>query len=256
MNLRFETPQGWYERRPAGAAFGWSRRLGALLLPPWRLGASRARGCAARHACAARTRRRPLGRVEGEHPLATARRIGNRQVFLAGWRPHEQLPQALSAADALVLPSVAEAFGLVLVEAMACGLAGDRLPDAWPGGDRRRRRDGLAHSARRRGRDRRRTRHRRSGRGGTLGSVAGALRQTAADTAGRRSLVASRPCARSCSPPLPGSRLRGGGALPRGRLTLFRSTSRSPISQRLPRISNVRGTLSSSSGEAARRAVV
>ncbi len=62
------------------------------------------------------------GEWEGEHPLATARRLGNRQVFLAGWRAHEELPQALNAADLLVLPSVGEAFGLVLVEAMACGL--------------------------------------------------------------------------------------------------------------------------------------
>ena len=62
------------------------------------------------------------GEWEGEHPLAVIRSAGNEQVFLSGWRPHEQLPEALNAADLLVLPSVAEAFGLVLVEAMACGL--------------------------------------------------------------------------------------------------------------------------------------
>jgi glycosyltransferase involved in cell wall biosynthesis len=62
------------------------------------------------------------GEWESEHPLAVARSLGGEQVFLAGWRPHQQLPEALNAADLLVLPSVAEAFGLVLVEAMACGL--------------------------------------------------------------------------------------------------------------------------------------
>ena len=62
------------------------------------------------------------GEWEGEHPLTAARAAGDEQVFLTGWRPHQQLPQALNAADLLVLPSVAEAFGLVLVEAMACGL--------------------------------------------------------------------------------------------------------------------------------------
>jgi glycosyltransferase involved in cell wall biosynthesis len=62
------------------------------------------------------------GEWEGEHPLAAVARLGNQHVFLAGWRAHELLPQALNAADLLVLPSVGEAFGLVLVEAMACGL--------------------------------------------------------------------------------------------------------------------------------------
>jgi glycosyltransferase involved in cell wall biosynthesis len=43
-------------------------------------------------------------------------------VFLAGWRGHDDLPQGLNAADLLVLPSVREQFGAVIVEAMACGL--------------------------------------------------------------------------------------------------------------------------------------
>ena len=62
------------------------------------------------------------GEWEGEHPLAAVRAAGARDVFLAGWHEHDELPAALNAADLLVLPSVADAFGLVLVEAMACGL--------------------------------------------------------------------------------------------------------------------------------------
>src|SRR3712207_8880766 len=54
------------------------------------------------------------GEWEGEHPLAVARALGNPQVFFAGWRRHDVLADAMNAADVLVLPSVAEAFGLVL----------------------------------------------------------------------------------------------------------------------------------------------
>jgi glycosyltransferase involved in cell wall biosynthesis len=62
------------------------------------------------------------GEWEGEHPLEVIRETGDRDVFLAGWRGHDDLPAGLNAADALVLPSVREQFGQVLVEAMACGL--------------------------------------------------------------------------------------------------------------------------------------
>jgi glycosyltransferase involved in cell wall biosynthesis len=59
---------------------------------------------------------------EGEHPHETIERIGARNVFLAGWHGHDELPPFLRAADLLAHASVREQFGLVLIEAMACGL--------------------------------------------------------------------------------------------------------------------------------------
>jgi glycosyltransferase involved in cell wall biosynthesis len=62
------------------------------------------------------------GEWEGEHPLEVVRECGASNVFLAGWREHEDLADGLNASDAVVLPSVHEQFGQVLVEGMACGL--------------------------------------------------------------------------------------------------------------------------------------
>ena len=74
------------------------------------------------------TQRAPLmivggfpGEWEGEHPLDAVRRTGAEDVFLAGWHGHDELPAFLAASDVLVLPSVREQFGQVIVEAMACG---------------------------------------------------------------------------------------------------------------------------------------
>jgi glycosyltransferase involved in cell wall biosynthesis len=62
------------------------------------------------------------GEWEGEHPCEAIERTGARDVFLAGWHRHDELVASLRAADLLVHASVKEAFGQVLVEAMACGL--------------------------------------------------------------------------------------------------------------------------------------
>jgi len=63
-----------------------------------------------------------LDEWEGEHPCEAIERTGARDVFLAGWHRHDELPPFLRAGDLLVHASVWEAFGQVLVEAMACGL--------------------------------------------------------------------------------------------------------------------------------------
>jgi glycosyltransferase involved in cell wall biosynthesis len=62
------------------------------------------------------------GEYEGEHPLTVIEETGARDVFLAGWHAHSELASALNASDVVVLPSVHEQFGQVLVEGMACGL--------------------------------------------------------------------------------------------------------------------------------------
>src|SRR5207248_1699853 len=62
------------------------------------------------------------GEWEGEHPLRVVEETGAQDVFLAGWRGHEDLAEGLNAADVVVLPSVHEQFGQVLIEGMACGL--------------------------------------------------------------------------------------------------------------------------------------
>ncbi|HET7119906.1 MAG TPA: glycosyltransferase family 4 protein [Solirubrobacterales bacterium] len=62
------------------------------------------------------------GEWEGEHPCETIARTGARDVFLAGWHAHEELPDFLRAGDLLVHAAVNEQFGQVLIEAMACGL--------------------------------------------------------------------------------------------------------------------------------------
>jgi glycosyltransferase involved in cell wall biosynthesis len=59
---------------------------------------------------------------EGERPEEAIARTGAQDVHLAGWHEHEELPAFLNAADVVVLPSVAEQFGQVLVEGMACEL--------------------------------------------------------------------------------------------------------------------------------------
>jgi glycosyltransferase involved in cell wall biosynthesis len=45
----------------------------------------------------------------------------DRQIIWAGRKPHAEIPLWMSAADFLVLPSLSEGYGLVVLEALACG---------------------------------------------------------------------------------------------------------------------------------------
>jgi glycosyltransferase involved in cell wall biosynthesis len=51
-----------------------------------------------------------------------AREVGSDGVFFAGWRGHEELPQALAACNALVMASVDDSYPQTPLEAMAVGL--------------------------------------------------------------------------------------------------------------------------------------
>lgn len=63
----------------------------------------------------------PRGRGERARLRLTARRLGiGANVTFMDPLPHEELPTLYRAADALILPSASESFGLVALEASAC----------------------------------------------------------------------------------------------------------------------------------------
>ena len=94
--------------------------------------------------------RRRLSRASGRASTRPRRstRTGAEDVYLAGWHGHDELPGFLNASDVVVLPSVREQFGQVLVEGMACGLPAIAVDAHGPGEIVERRRDGLAGRAR------------------------------------------------------------------------------------------------------------
>ena len=60
--------------------------------------------------------------IAGKHTLELQHRCRNQPgIFLLGWVPINHLLELIQGADALLLPSIHEGFGMPLLEAMACG---------------------------------------------------------------------------------------------------------------------------------------
>jgi glycosyltransferase involved in cell wall biosynthesis len=136
-----EEPRGWSPQRPRPGDVRYSPAAVAPLFDPravvvlyvGRFTAVKRTALLVRaHARARQELGRPLplvlaggapGEWEGEHPAdAAARSPWGHEVFLAGWRSHAELAQLLVCADVLAVPSVAERFGQVYIEAMAMRL--------------------------------------------------------------------------------------------------------------------------------------
>ena len=136
-----EEPRGWSPQSPRPGGVRYAPEALAPLLDPaavtllyvGRFTAVKRTALLVRaHARARETLGAPLplvivggapGEWEGEHPAdAAARSPWGHEVFLAGWRSHAELADVLACGDVLAVPSVAERFGQVYVEAMAMGL--------------------------------------------------------------------------------------------------------------------------------------
>ena len=70
--------------------------------------------------------------VVGDGPQLASYRERYPDVVFTGWKKGEELSRYYSASDVFVLPSRFETFGLVLLEALACGLPVAAYPVPGP----------------------------------------------------------------------------------------------------------------------------